>query len=199
MKTGLFGIAAGALFLLSGPLAVLEIIKAEVGCENSWLDATEVIKKVKVSDDFYCGWFNAATMAGKDPARGKLKQIVVTYRDNDGSVQKRILEEKTFAAVAANTPGPTEKFTLGRAFWGDRKHFVEVTGKLAEIIRGGKSVSLTSSVLGVADPLPGKTKYLIVLYSIGGGQYVDSFKERSKFKGSMIDGSFDPIPLAKEI
>lgn len=199
MKTGIFSFTAGVLLLLAGPLAALEIIKAEVGCENSWLDATETFKKAKVSDDFYCGWFNAATMAGKDPARGKLKQIVVTYRDNDGTVQKRILEEKTFAAVAANTPGPTEKFTLGRAFWGDRKNYVEVTGTLAGIIRSGKSVSLTNGTLGVADPLPGKTKYLIVLYSIGGGQYVDSFKERSKFKGSMIDGSFDPIPLAKEI
>ena len=199
MRSGIFGIAAGMLFSVSASLPAIEILKAEVGCDNRWLDVTEVFKKAKVNDDFYCGWFNAATMGGKDPARGKLKQIVVTYRDNDGSEQKRILPEKAFAAVAANTPGPTEHFSFGRAFWGDRKNFVEVTGKVAEIIRSGKTVELRNNVLGVADPLPGKTKYLIVLYSIGGEQHVDSFKERSKFKGSMIDGSPDPIPLAKEV
>lgn len=188
------------LLLAAASGMALELMEAKIGTGDSWLDATEAFRKAKVTDDFYCGWFHGATMAGKDPAPGKIKQLVVKYKDNDGSIQTRTLEEKAFAAIASDTPGPTKEFSFGRAFWGDRGNFAEVTGKLREIIQSGKEIEVQSGALGVdKDPLPGREKYLIVLYSIDGKQYVDSFKERTKFKGSMIDGGFDPIPLSREV
>ncbi len=126
------------VLLFAGGVMAMEILEAKVGLGDSWLDVTEVFKKAKVTDDFYCGWFHGASMAGQDPAPGKVKQIVVKYKDDDGSTQTRILAEKAFAAVAANTPGPTEKFTFGRAFWGDKDKFVEVKA-------GTKSIKLNAT------------------------------------------------------
>ncbi len=186
------------LLVIGNWAAGLEIIEAKVGLGDKYLDATEAFKKAKITDDVYIGWFQGATMAGSDPVPGKVKEIIVKYKDNDGSEQTRVLAEKSFAAIAAGTPGPTREFTLGRAFWGDKGKFVEVTDALRNIIADKKEITLRSGDLDVtADPLPGKEKYLIVIYSVGGKQYVDSFKERSKFKGSSIDGSFDPIAGAQ--
>jgi len=198
MKRG--WLVAMVLALGTYSASALEILEVKTGAESKWSNVTEEFKKSRINDDLYLGFYNGVALAGgKDVAPGKIKQIRVTYQDNDGSVRTRQLEEKTFTGIAANTPLATKNFTLGRAFWGDRNKFVEVTAAIKKIIADGKEVTLTSDVLGVKDPCPGAVKMLVVFYSMRNAQICDVFKERAPFKGSCINGIYDPIPLAKEM
>jgi len=191
-----------AIFLALGTYtaSALEIIEVKTGAEGKWSDVTTEFKKSRINDDLYLGFYNGVVLAGgKDVAPGKIKQISVKYRDNDGSVRTRQLEEKTFTGIAANTPVATENFTFGRAFWGAGNKFTEVTAAVKKIIANGKEVTLTSDVLGVKDPCPGAAKMLVVFYSMKNEQICDTFEERTPFKGSSINGVYDQIPLAKEV
>lgn len=194
-----YRILLGTLLLCSGVMA-LEVIEAKLGAGDRWADATEAFRKTRVNDDLYCIYFSGRSLIGKDPAPGKIKSLIVKYKDNDGSMQTRTLSEKCFTGIAAQTPGPSGKFTFGRAFWGDNGQWVEVTTKMREVLASGQEIKLkTGSVGAEKDPLPGKIKYLMMFYSVGGRQYAEAFREDSRFKSSMIDGSFAPIPLAAEV
>ncbi len=186
-----------AILFLAGTGTALEIIEAKFGADTRWADATEGFKKLKINDDFYFGWIDGNKMAGKDPAPGVAKQLIVKYKDN--SIQERSFGERSLGGIAAGAPEATEGFTLGRAFWGAENKFTEVTERVRSIVSSGKQIVLNGDTLNCGDPIPGKEKLLVVFYSYRGKQYCENFRERSNFKGSMIDGGFDPIPLAKEV
>ena len=185
--------------LTAGRLMALDVLDAKFGIDDKWADATAAFKKMKVNDDFYFGYIDGIRMAGKDPAPRTAKKLVVKYRDDDGSVQERRFDERALTGICAQVPPPTEKFAFGRAFWGDRNKFVEVTEPLRKIIDANNEITVGSDAFKCADPFPGQVKFLVLFYSIGKEQLCEIFKERAKFKGSLINGKYDPIPSAKEL
>lgn len=177
----------------------LEIQSAKFGIGDKWADVTEAFRKMKANDDLYVGWIDGNRMAGKDPAPGVAKKLVVVYTDNDGRTKTAELRERTINGVAANTP-VSQEFQLGSAWFGDHGKYLNITEKMREIIASGREVSLDFPTLGIDgkdDPVPGKKKLVILFYSIDGKQYCKQLWERDRFKGSSISGAFDPIPEAK--
>lgn len=190
--------AAAFCAVLAAP--ALEIRNAKFGLGTRWADVTDAFRKLKVNDNLYFGWIDGNRMAGKDPAPGVAKKLVVTYLDNDGTEKTAELEERSFSGIAANTP-VSQEFRLGSAWFGDNGNYLDVTEKMREIISANREVSLDFPTLGIDgkdDPAPGRVKSILLFYGIDGKLHCGQFKERAKFKGSSISGAFDPIPGAKE-
>lgn len=180
-------------------VSALEIVDVKFGADARWVNMTEAFKKMKVNDDLYFGYIDGLRLSGKDPAPGVNKTIIIKYKDNDGSVKERSLPERSFSGICANVPPAMEKFTFGRVFWGDQGKFIEVTDNVRSLVDSNTEFTVNSDTFKCADPCPGKEKYLIIFYSLDKEQLCENFKERSKFKGSMISGIYSPIPLAAEI
>ncbi len=188
------------LFIQICQASALEVIEAKFGADNRWAEVTEQFGKLKVNDDFYIGWIDGNRMAGKDPAPGVAKKLIVKYKDNDGQIKTRELEERTINGIIANQT-VTEEFTLGKVYFGDHGKFVDVTGKLKAVIEENREVKLDFPTLGLdgsQDPLPGKKKMAVFFYSLDNKTHCRQFWEGDSFKGSMIAPVYDPIPAAKD-
>ena len=146
--------------LLCGTLAAaaLEVRSAKFGSDNRWADVTAAFREMRINDDLYFGWIDGNRMAGRDPAPGVAKKLVVTYKDNDGTEKTAELDERTFSGIAANTP-VSQEFQLGSAWFGDNGNYLDVTEKMREIIASNREVSLDFPTLGIDgkdDPAPGR-------------------------------------------
>lgn len=186
--------------LLCGALtaAALEVHSAKFGSDNRWADVTAAFREMRINDNLYFGWIDGNRMAGRDPAPGVAKKLVVTYKDNDGTEKTAELDERTFSGIAANTP-VSQEFQLGSAWFGDNGNYLDVTEKMREIIASNREVSLDFPTLGIDgkdDPAPGREKSILIFYGIEGKLNCARYKERGKFKGSAITGAFAPIPEA---
>ncbi len=193
-------ILAIILLLTVSAVSALEVIEAKFGADTRWADVTEQYRKHKVNDDFYIGWIDGNKMAGKDPAPGVAKKLIVKYKDNDGQVRTRELEERTINGIIANQ-AVTEGFTLGKVYFGDQGKFADVTARLKTVIDENREVKLDFPTLGLdgsQDPLPGKRKMVVFFYSLDGKTYCRQFWEGDAFKGSMIAPLYDPIPASKD-
>ena len=192
-------IAVALWLFLTAP--ALEIRSAKFGSGGRLADVTDAFRKLKVNDRLYFGWIDGNRMAGKDPAPGVAKKLIVVYLDDDGTEKSAELDERTFGGIASNTP-VSQEFRLGSAWFGDRGRFLNVTEKMREIIASNREVSLDFPTLGVDgkdDPAPGREKFILIFYGMEGKTHCRQFRERGKFKGSAITGAFDPIPEAKQI
>ena len=178
----------------------LEIKEAKFGIADKWADVSVEFKKLKVNDNLYAGLTDGIRMAGKDPAPGVAKKLVVKYKDNDGQEKIVSFDEKAFSAIAADTP-VSQEFKLGSAWFGDQGKFLNITDKMRDLIKNNNETVLDFPTLGIDgknDPLPGKRKMVLLFYALDGKQYCRQFWENDKFKGSFVSGIFDPIPQAKK-
>lgn len=182
-------------------MSALEIQSAKFGSGDRWADVTEAFRKLKIGDDLYFGWLEGNSMAGRDPAPGVAKKLIVHYKDNDGTEKTAELNERTFGGVAANTP-LSQEFQLGSAWFGDNGKYLNVTEKMRGIVASNREVSLDFPTLGIdgrEDPAPGRVKSILVFYGFEGKTCCAVYKERAKFKGSAISGAYDPLPEARNV
>ena len=193
-----------AILLLSAavlPLFALEVLEARFGADKRWADVTEQFKKLKRNDDLYCGYIDGNRMAGKDPAPSVSKNMIVKYRDNDGTLRTAAFKERVIGGITAGVV-PSEEFRLARAWFGWGGNYADVTPAIEKAVKSGREITLDFPSLGMngkPDPAPGKKKEILIFYSIDNEPRCAVFFERDKFKSSMIDGSPNPIPLAGEV
>lgn len=194
-----FALNAVVLFLLQASVAALEITEVLYGVDGKRHDLTAAFEKTRTNLDLYFAFYDGVQMLGEDPAKGVRKDFLVRYKDDDGNMRECRISDRTLTGLAGNTEEASVPFRLNRAFWGDHGRFTEVTGQIRELVAGGKELVLGNSVLETEDPLPGKRKLLVVFYSIAGERIVDVFREGDRFKGSLINGRFDPIEVLRNI
>lgn len=149
------GIALGA--------AEIEVVKAVYGAGDATIDVTEGVKSkaihvpgtlflVPVSNAFF----------GQDPAKGQSKKLELTYRQ-DG-VEKKVSAGELGSVIILEGAVPAKEFKILKAFYGAEQKWNDVTDKVAGVIGEGKSVMVGNEQFG--DPIRGKSKQLVVVYTV---------------------------------
>ena len=180
--------AAGCFVAFSA--GALELVEAKVGGENSWVDVTGKMEAYKVNDDLYLGAQNPVVMAGRDPLPRKAKHYVVTYRDDDGREHTVRFQTNRFAFTSGVPEGKGDHVTFFRAWYGAAGNYVDVTGKIREVIETGRELTVRYANLGVADPARGRKKELYVFYLLGGEIRFHLVEDGGRFDVGDIDVPF---------
>lgn len=151
----LCGISLGA--------AEIEVIKAVYGADGAILDVTETVKNkaVNVPNSLFLVPVNNGFF-GKDPAPRKSKSLELTYKQ-DGS-EKNVKAGENSSLIILEGAVPAKEFKILKAFYGAEQKWNDVTDKVAGAIGEGKSVTVGNNLFG--DPIRGKQKQLVVIYTV---------------------------------
>jgi hypothetical protein len=147
-----------------------EIIRAEYGAGNNWVEVTQRVRSLIRGDALNFRVDNATL--GEDPAPGEQKVLRLEVRDKNGRTQQLTYQENQYVRLRGYSAGNT---TFGglqilRGVYGAYNRSVDVTNRLNSEIRGGRlNLQVTNDTMG-GDPAPGRSKTLTVQYRYNGRQ-----------------------------
>ncbi|HEY6339435.1 MAG TPA: hypothetical protein VIW68_13155 [Candidatus Sulfotelmatobacter sp.] len=170
----LAGALAGlsCLLLFAGSAAAQggQLVNAEYGLPGSHVDVTARVRSF-VRDGVLQFEVNDRNL-GFDPAPHQVKELLIRVRHWDGDTKEYLFPEKSVVTLELDPEAGFEWHERGlhimRAYWGAEGRFVNVT----EAVRAHKQegrvfMRVERTELG-ADPLPGRRKWLRVLYYFDG-------------------------------
>ncbi len=165
----------------------IKIISAKYGTDSKSIDITIKAKERYRFPDGSIVIPAESHFAGKDPAGGKVKSLTVKYRiGNTPFTCKK--NEHEIAVIVGPSFKRTESFSAKKAWYGVPNKWADVTGKLKKHLESGKCIKINRSLMG-ADPAKGKSKELVIIYSVN-----NKFKALIKREGALI--SMKNFPLA---
>jgi len=147
-----------------------EIIRAEYGAGNYWVDVTQRVRSLIRGDALNFRVDNATL--GEDPAPGEQKTLRLEVRDKNGRTQQLTYQENQYVRLRGYSAGNS---TFGglqilRGVYGAYNRSVDVTNRLNSEIRGGRlNLQVTNDTMG-GDPAPNQRKTLRVQYRYNGRQ-----------------------------
>jgi|GEM_PF-415210 len=147
-----------------------EIIRADYGAGNNWVDVTQQVRSLIRGDALNFRVDNATL--GEDPAPGEQKALRLEVRDKNGRTRQLTYQENQYVRLRGYSAGNT---TFGglqilRGVYGVYNRSVDVTSRLNSEIRGGRlNLQVTNGTMG-GDPAPGQSKTLTVQYRYNGRQ-----------------------------
>jgi hypothetical protein len=174
-----------------------QVLKADWGAGNRWMDVTVRLRHLLVGYGFVK--VNNANMGG-DPWRGADKFLRIAARDSRGRNQTLTYKEgsnldasqfynysgKPYPGRPPYPPGPPPprpgppsgySLQIVRAYYGLNKRTNDVTGLLRSMIRNDTLVvGVTNRNMG-GDPWPGADKVLTVIYRYRGQERTSTVKE----------------------
>ena len=159
----------------------LVIMRAQYGADYRFRDVTGLLSS-RVQGDQLNMRVNNDTMGG-DPAPDRPKILTVSYEFNGQPGQVVITENGTLSLPGAggdngwNWPGGGGRLQIMRASFGAGDRNSDVTSRLASQVQGDQlNMSVTRDTMG-ADPAPGQTKRLKVIYLWQGLRYETNVPE----------------------
>ncbi len=167
------------LFILAATAGAAEftIVKAVYGSPDKNADVTENLRKKAVIIPGVCLAFIAdnATL-GADPAPGALKHLTLTYTE-DG-VEKTLRTRERRHCVILPGAAAQEEFRIFGAYYGGGTKWNDVTEKVRD---ANVNAAVDNNNFG-PDPVSGKPKSLIILYSWKNELKMIRYSERQIFK-----------------
>ena len=173
MKTLVRGsiFAASVLFLLAASSVAqdrYQIVRAEYGAGHSFADVTARVQSLVRGDvlDFRVSHDSLEA----DPAEGHRKELRLQVRDAHGQIrQLKFADSSQVHLYVATTPGfgfqPGLQITSAQY---GAEHMVDVTSRLAAMVRGDQlNLRVAYDSVGV-DPDEGRTKHIVVNYVYNG-------------------------------
>lgn len=161
MKKTLFTLLT-ALLTAAAARAEFFIEKATYGDAARREDVTELLRrKAAGAENEFFALPVSSSSVGRDPAPGKMKYLEIEL-NIDGTARIMQFDDGSTAYYSAYPP--TREFTLRKALWGADGKFLDVTEKVRKALASNRELPVDWKTLG--DPLPGKGKYLTVVYSV---------------------------------
>ena len=159
----------------------IEIVKAVYGAGNNMVDVTEAVQKQALNiPGVLFSITSGNNLVPKDPAPGKGKTLVLTYKQDGKENTARIFERKSFSIHGVIAP--SKELKIVKAVYGVGNKWVDVTAKVAPVIAQGKDIKATNVLF--TDPAPGKGKNLIVLYTVNNQVKTTSIPENGTLKAA---------------
>jgi hypothetical protein len=172
-----FGIVFVLLILIVLPVFLLgaprrgEIIRAQYGYGNQWVEVTERVRSLIRGEALDFRVDNATL--GSDPAPGRTKILRLQVREKNGKTRRLTFQENEYVSLRGYSgSGYTgySGFQILRGEYGAGNRMMNVTDRLNSQIRGGQlNIQVTNANMG-GDPAPGQSKTLRVQYSYNGRQ-----------------------------
>ena len=187
MKQGLLASAVGGLafiFLCAGSALAQggELVAAEWGLQGRRVDVTDAVRSM--ARDGAVRFEVTRQNLGADPAPGRVKFLTIHVRHWDGSTQEYTFREHAMVDIEIDPErgydrreweerreegrdrheGHERGVHIIRAYYGAEGHFMNVTEALRSRVDDGRlRLRIDDSTMG-GDPLPGRRKWLRVLY-----------------------------------
>jgi len=207
MKQRLQASAIGlmSIFLFAGSAAAQggELVAAEFGLQGSRVDVTDAVRSM--ARDGAVRFEVTRQNLGVDPAPGRIKFLTIHLRHWDGSTQDYTFREHAVVNLEIDPAsgydrrewegrreegreqhGQRERHERGvhiiRAYYGAEGHFMNVTETLRSRVNDGRLyLRVDGSSMG-GDPLPGRRKWLRVLYFSEGERRNAVVEEKSELR-----------------
>ena len=197
-KIGKFLIALAAAVVLTAATAAAqqyEIVRAEYGSGDQWVDVTQRLREVvRTHSRFRMG----NSTFGVDPAHGNKKTLRIFARGPRGErrtfeyQESSVIDSSMFLASGrgdwGGAPGRFDddsgQYVILHAEYGTERHHVDVTDRLRQLAQSDRTFRMGNSTFGV-DPDHGRVKTLRI-YARGADGREQMFEYR---EGSTVDGS----------
>jgi hypothetical protein len=145
-----------------------EIIRAEYGSGNHWVDVTQRVQSLNRGGVLNFRVDNDTL--GVDPAPGVAKVLRLRVRRQDGTTQQLAFQENQYVTLRGYSVGyaASSGLQILRGVYGAGDGSVDVTDRLNSQIQGGQlNMQVTNDTMG-GDPAPGQNKTLTVRYTYNG-------------------------------
>jgi hypothetical protein len=172
-----------------GPAEQYQIVRADYGAGNRWVDVTHKLRMIANSNQtFKMG----NSTFGVDPAPGQVKTLRIFGRNSRGQNRTFEYRENSLVDGALFTGwsggnwggGPVNQYQITRADYGAGNRRVDVTQRLQQIAASNQTFKMGNSTFGM-DPAPGQVKTLRIFARDPRGTN-RTFEYR---EGSMVDGA----------
>lgn len=182
-----------------------QLVRAEYGAGNAWMDVTGRVRSLINGDLLHIRADNATF--GGDPAIGAHKTLRLHVRDDDGHEKTLTFREKEIVelslSAAEHERGSDRDHERGRlritrASYGSRDRALDVTDLLNSRIEGDRlSLPINNDTMG-GDPAQDTRKTLTVWYSLGGSDLQTSVDEGGMLNLPPRGESSDGEPFSGE-
>jgi hypothetical protein len=162
-------------FYQGGDSGQFQVLRAEYGVANRWVDVTPRFRDLTRSDRLFRV---ANDTLGIDPAPGRSKMLRVQVRDSRGGTRTfeypegGTVDGGQFSSMGGGggfipRPPNDSQINIISAVYGAGNRTVDVTMRLRSLIRNGRlNVTVNNFSMDI-DPTPGQHKALTLVYSLG--------------------------------
>jgi membrane-bound inhibitor of C-type lysozyme len=141
-----------------------EIVRADYGSGNNWVDVTERVRSL-VENDTLSFRVDAKTM-GEDSRRGRNRALRLQLRDSNG--RTRQVTYRAGQLITLQIYNYQSGLRINRAVYGAGNNASDVTSRLNSQIQGDQlNLRVNNDTMG-GDPAPNQVKTLTVQYAING-------------------------------
>jgi hypothetical protein len=121
-----------------------------------------------------------------DPSPGRVKALVVVYFVNGRRISETVPEgEVLYFRSGRYADGDSDDYSpairIIRATYGTREHYVDVTGRVRDLVRDRQPFLVSNETFGV-DPYEGRIKRLRIFYIRHGEQREKEYPEGASVK-----------------
>jgi hypothetical protein len=163
-----------ALPLLAQSKGGWEIVRAEYGSGNNWVDVTDRVRSLVQSDSLNFT-VDGATF-GAAGRRGRNRTLRLQLKDSHGGSRQMTFRDRQQVDLRIYTAYQSA-LHIGRATYGSGSRIMDVTARLNQQIQGEQlNVEVNNQSMG-GDPAPGRTKTLTLEYTLNGRNGQTSVRE----------------------
>jgi len=143
-----------------------EIVRADYGSGNNWMDVTERVQSLVQGDSL--NFRVAANTVGVNARRSSIRSLRLQLQDENGRTRQITYRDNQQVNLRIYSQSQSSSLRIDRATYGTGYRTSDVTARLNSQIRDGHiDEQVTSQNMG-GDPAPQQTKRLTVQYTMNG-------------------------------
>jgi hypothetical protein len=154
-----------AIPLLAAPRNSVEIVRAEYGSGNNWVDVTDRVRSLVQGN--ILNFTVSGDALGAESRRGRNRALRLQLKDSNGSTRQLTFRENQLVNLRVSNQYQAG-LRVTRATYGSNNRTADVTSILNSQIRSNQlSIQVNNDTMG-GDPASGQSKTLTVNYAING-------------------------------
>src|SRR3954471_18224604 len=189
-------VCLAALPLLAAPNGPWEIIRADYGSGNRWVDVTNRVHSL-VQNDSLNFTVNSNTL-GAASRRGRNRALRLQLQDNAGNTRQVTYRENQQVSLQVRNTYQG-KLHINRAIYGWADRNSDVTSRLNSQIQSDQLNVLVNNQNMGGDPYPDHGKTLTVQYAISGKNNELTLNEGATLRLPTNNNSYDSLQIKRAI
>src|SRR5438552_627499 len=159
-------VCLAALPLLAQTNTSWEIIRADYGSGNNWVDVTDRVRSLVQGDSL--NFTVDGNTLGASQRNGRNRALRLQLRDNEGTSRQVTYRDGQQVNLPVYNAYQSSDLHINRAVYGSGGRSVDVTSRLNSQIQGGQlNLEVSNQTMG-RDPAPNQPKTLTVQYTLNG-------------------------------
>ena len=159
-------VCLAALPLLAQTNTSWEIIRADYGSGNNWVDVTDRVRSLVQGDSL--NFTVDGNTLGASQRNGRNRALRLQLRDSEGTSRQVTYRDGQQVNLPVYNAYQSSDLHINRAVYGSGGRSVDVTSRLNSQIQGGQlNLEVSNQTMG-RDPAPNQPKTLTVQYTLNG-------------------------------